>query len=143
MKNTVDLTYSLAIGGVAGRVNLNASMSMNACENSGNLINAKNASGVYMAGLLSYVDDTKKMLSVKFEDCKASGNIRNECVTNKSKTALGGFAGFCYSNEITGCRSEVKILNSFGEGTNIYVGGFVGQIEGADPISTRIDDCST
>lgn len=142
VKNTVDLTYSLAIGGVAGRVNLNASMSMNACENSGNLINTKNAGGVYMAGLLSYVDDTKKKLSVKFEDCKASGNIRNECVTNKSKTALGGFAGFCYSNEITGCRSEVKILNSFGEGTNIYVGGFVGQIEGADPISTRIDDCS-
>lgn len=150
VKNDVALTAALALGGVAGRVNTNASLAMAACENSGNLTNTSNATGIYMAGLLGYVDDItnkvddiiKKKLSVDFENCKVAGTLTNNCTVNSSKTALGGFAGFCYSNEITGCRSEVKILNSFGEGTNIYVGGFVGQIEGADPISTRIDDCS-
>ena len=142
LKNTVDLTYSLSIGGVVGRVNLNTSLSMSGCESSGNLTNTSNATGVYMAGLLGYVDDSKKKLSVKFENSRVSGIITNSCATNSSKTALGGFAGFCYTNEITGCRSNVKINNSFGVGTNIYVGGFVGQIEGADPISTYIDNCS-
>ena len=142
LKNTVDLNFSLAMGGVAGRVNLNTSLSMTGCESTGNLTNTSNATGVYMAGILGYVDDSKKKLSVEFESCKASGTITNNCSTNASKTAIGGFTGFCYTNEIRNCTSAVKISNSFGTGTNIYVGGFVGQIEGADPISTFIDGCS-
>ena len=142
LKNTVDLTYSLAMGGITGRVNQNASLTIVDCENSGNLTNSKNAVGVYMAGLAGYVDDTNKKLSVKFEGCKASGAIVNECTANSSKTAIGGFTGFCYTNEIRNSISNVKINNTFGVGTNIYVGGFVGQVEGADPISTIIDNCS-
>ena len=95
-----------------------------------------------MAGLLGYVDDSKKKLSVDFENCKAAGTLTNNCSVNSSKTALGGFTGFCYTNEITGCRSDMKIINTFNVGTNIYVGGFVGQIEGSDPISTVIENCS-
>jgi hypothetical protein len=142
VKNAVDLTAALALGGIAGRVNLNTSLAMTECENSGDLANANNATGVYMAGLLGYVDDSKKKLSVDFENCKAAGTLTNNCSVNSSKTALGGFTGFCYTNEITGCSSDMKIINTFNVGTNIYVGGFVGQIEGADPISTVIENCS-
>ena len=143
VRNMTDLTYNMAIGGLVGRVNQNASLSMTDCSSSGNLLNnASSSSGVYMAGLLGHVDDPNKvkLLLVKFTDCVVSGNIDNKCTKNPSKTAIGGFVGFCYSNEIKGCDSKVSISNTFNN--NVLIGGFVGQIEGTDVISTVIDDCS-
>ena len=140
-KNILKKTAALALGGVAGRVNTNASLAMAACENSGNLTNTSNAAGIYMAGVLGYVDGNT--ISVELKDCKTAGilTITNTCTTNTSKTALGGFVSYCHANVISNCHSTMSITNEFtGNTSNTLVGGLAGQIESG--VTTKISDCS-
>lgn len=116
-------------------------VSLDGCDMTGNLYcnRETTASHVYMGGLVAELPKGKEP-KVVLKNCNVSGTIQNKDTTVETKTGIGGFVGFCCSNEINNCHTKASITNA--STANVYVGGFVGQIEGFDPISTDITNCS-
>ena len=114
-------------------------VTLDGCDNSGEVtcVRTTTASHVYMGGLIADMPNVKVTLT----NCNVSAKVNNTNANVESKTGLGGFVGFCYSNDIQNCHlKDVSITNA--SASNVYVGGFIGQIEGKDPISTNIVNCS-
>lgn len=148
--NTAVLASRVAMGGIVGRLD-KTSLVLESCVNTGDIINSagvvdqsqienKVPTDIYMSALLGVLDKSATSAMLTFTNCVAEGTITNDEDANPSKTAIGGFVGFCYSNNITGCNSSVKIINK--EKGSVFIGGFAGQIEGTDPISTVVANCS-
>lgn len=120
-------------------------VTLDGCDMNGDLYcyRETEASHVFMGGLVAEVPKTDKSVEPKVVliDCNVSGRIENKTSSVVTRTAIGGFVGFCCSNEIKTCHfTEGSIINA--STSNVYVGGLVGQIEGNDPISTDIANCS-
>ena len=116
-------------------------VTLDGCDMTGDLYcyRETEASHVFMGGLVAQIPDSSPKVVLK--DCNVSGTIENETTSVSSRTAIGGFVGFCYSNEIMNCHFKTgSIINA--STSNVYVGGLVGQIEGNNPISTDIANCS-
>ena len=114
-------------------------VTLDGCDNSGEVtcVRTTTASHVYMGGLIADMPNVKVTLT----NCNVSAKVNNTNANVESKTGLGGFVGFCYSNDIQNCHlKDASITNA--SASNVYAGGFIGQIEGKDPISTNIVNCS-
>ena len=114
-------------------------VTLDGCDNSGEVtcVRTTTASHVYMGGLIADMPNVKVTLT----NCNVSAKVNNNNANVESKTGLGGFVGFCYSNDIQNCHlKDASITNA--SASNVYAGGFIGQIEGKDPISTNIVNCS-
>ena len=125
------------VGGVVA-YSTNA-VTLDGCDNSGEVtcVRTTTASHVYMGGLIADMPNVKVTLT----NCNVSAKVNNTNANVESKTGLGGFVGFCYSNDIQNCHlKDASITNA--SASNVYAGGFIGQIEGKDPISTNIVNCS-
>lgn len=120
-------------------------VTLDGCDMTGDLYCYRTtaASHVFMGGLVAEVPKTTGSLEPKvvLKNCNVSGKIENKTSSVASKTGIGGFVGFCCSNEIKNCHfKEGSIINA--SSSNVYLGGLAGQIEGNDPISTDIANCS-
>lgn len=120
-------------------------VTLDGCDMTGDLYCYRTtaASHVFMGGLVAEVPKTTGSLEPKvvLKNCNVSGKIENKTSSVASKTGIGGFVGFCCSNEIMNCHFKTgSIINA--STSNVYVGGLAGQIEGNDPISTDIANCS-
>ena len=116
-------------------------VTLDGCDMTGDLYCYRTtaASHVFMGGLVAQIPNSSPKVVLK--DCNVSGTIENKASAVTERTAIGGFVGFCYSNEIKTCHfTEGAIINA--STSNVYVGGLAGQIEGTDPISTDIANCS-
>lgn len=130
---------------IAGAIaNTKKTVTLDGCDMTGNLYcnRTTKASHLYMGGLVAYASKVNANIDPKvvLKNCNISGTIENKTVSVATKTGMGGFIGFCCSNEIENCHTTASIINA--STANVYVGGFVGQIEGNDPISTDIRNCS-
>lgn len=120
-------------------------VTLDGCDMTGDLYCYRTtaASHVFMGGLVAEVPKTTGSLEPKvvLQNCNVSGKIENKTSSVASKTCIGGFVGFCCSNEIKNCHfKEGSIINA--SASNVYLGGLAGQIEGNNPISTDIANCS-